>query len=62
VYLRGVMISKVQDKKMKKKTAKSKGSRKVKDYGNDPFFVKKTEESKVFLERNGFPGDLVSKK
>jgi hypothetical protein len=28
---------------------------KVKDYGNDPFFVKKANESKQFLEKHGFP-------
>jgi hypothetical protein len=30
-------------------------SNEIKDYGNDPFFVKKAEESKAFLESNGFP-------
>jgi len=33
---------------------------KVRDYGNDPFFVKKTKESKAFLEKHGFPKDFVS--
>jgi hypothetical protein len=33
----------------------------VKDYGNDPFFVKKAKESKVFLEKNGFPKELFGK-
>jgi hypothetical protein len=28
---------------------------KVKDYGNDPFFVKKANDSKSFLEKHGFP-------
>lgn len=27
----------------------------VRDYGNDPFFVKKANESKQFLEEHGFP-------
>ena len=27
----------------------------VKDYGNEPFFVEKANESKRFLEKNGFP-------
>ncbi len=27
----------------------------VKDYGNDPYFVKKTDESQKFLEKYGFP-------
>ncbi|MBL1408195.1 hypothetical protein [Sphingobacterium faecale] len=33
----------------------------VKDYGNDPFFVKKSNNSKAFLEEKGFPGDLIQK-
>ena len=28
---------------------------KVRDYGNDPFFVKKANDSKTFLEKHGFP-------
>lgn len=36
-------------------------SDKVKDYGNDPFFVKKAKESKEFLEKHGFPKELVKK-
>lgn len=28
---------------------------KVRDYGNDPFFVKKANESKQFLEKHGLP-------
>ncbi len=30
-------------------------SSKVRDYGNDPFFVKKANDSKIFLEKHGFP-------
>ncbi len=37
-------------------------SAKVKDYGNDPFFVEKAKKSKEFLERNGFPKELLAKK
>jgi hypothetical protein len=37
-------------------------SDKVRDYGNDPFFVKKAEESKKFLEKHGFPKELLEKK
>jgi hypothetical protein len=33
---------------------------KVKDYGNDPFFVKKAKDSKVFLEEHGFPKEATS--
>ena len=39
----------------RKKNAKSIVSKKVKDYGNDPFFVKKANESQKFLEKHGFP-------
>ncbi len=31
----------------------------VKDYGNDPFFIKKANESKDFLEKHGFPEELM---
>jgi len=27
----------------------------VKDHSNDPFVVKKNEEAKAFLQKNGFP-------
>jgi hypothetical protein len=37
-------------------------SDKVKDYGNDPFFIKKAKESKAFLERHGFPKELLVKR
>lgn len=30
----------------------------VRDYGNDPYFVKKANKSKAFLEKHGFPSDL----
>lgn len=36
-------------------------SDKVKDHGNDPFFVKKAKDSKAFLEKHGFPKELVSR-
>lgn len=49
-------------KKKVQKKAKVKMSKNVKDYGNDPFFVKKAKESKVFLEKHGFPKELALKK
>ena len=49
-------VKKVQ---RKKKTIVSK---KVKNYGNDPFFIKKANESKRFLEKHGFPQELIPKK
>jgi hypothetical protein len=30
----------------------------VKDYSNDSFVVKKAEEAKAFLQKNGFPGQV----
>ena len=34
----------------------------MKDYANDPFFIKKAEESKVFLEKHGFPEALLKRR
>jgi hypothetical protein len=36
-------------------------SDKVRDYGNDPFIIKKAKQSKEFLEKHGFPKELVKK-
>ena len=44
------------------KNSKTPTSHKVKDYGNDPFILKKTKQSKEFLEKHGFPKELVNKK
>lgn len=33
----------------------------VRDYGNDPYFVKKANKSKAFLEKHGFPNELLNK-
>ena len=34
----------------------------VKDYGNQPYFVKKANKSKAFLDKHGFPKDLLQKR
>jgi len=34
----------------------------VRDYGNDPYFVKKADDSQKFLEKHGFPKDIYSRK
>ncbi len=34
----------------------------VRDYGNDPYFVKNANKSKAFLEKHGFPKELIDKK
>jgi hypothetical protein len=54
------MSSEIKKKQAKREPAKS--SNKVKDYSNDPYFVKKAEESKIFLEKHGFPEELLRKK
>ena len=56
------MLPEVKKKQVKNKPAKLKGGSKVKDYGNDPVFVKKAAESKAFLEKYGFPKELLPKK
>lgn len=40
----------------------TKEAKQVRDYGNDPYFVKKGNKSKVFLEKHGFPKDLLDKR
>jgi hypothetical protein len=56
------MLSEINKKQSKSKPSKIKKAKKVKDYGNDPFFIKKAEESRAFLEKNGFPKELLTKK
>lgn len=34
----------------------------VRDWGNDPYFVKKADASQEFLEKHGFPKDIFKKK
>jgi len=48
-------------KKSQRKSSKVVISNKVKDYGNDPFFIKKVRESKEFLEKHGFPKELIKR-
>ena len=49
-------------KQEKKATAKAVVSNDVKDYSNDPFFVKKAEDSKKVIEKYGLPGHFVTRK
>jgi hypothetical protein len=46
----------------KKNPDKRIGSDEVKDYSNDPAFIKMANESKVFLEKHGFPEELLRKR
>ena len=55
------VVTKSKQKAVKKPSKKS-VSAKVIDYGNDPFFVKKANESKEFLEKHGFPKEALTRK
>ena len=50
------------NKRSKKSAAQKKTSPRVGDYSNDPYFEKKAEESKAFLEKHGFPAEVMKKK
>lgn len=41
---------------------KTQGQALVKSYGNDPYFIKKAKESKEFLDKHGFPKELILKR
>lgn len=57
------MVPEINNKKqLLKKSGKVVISNKVKDYGNDLFFIKKAKESKEFLEKHGFPKELLAKR
>jgi len=49
-------------KQTNKKLSKGTVSDKVRDYSNDPFFVKKGNASEAFLNKHGFPKELLEKK
>jgi hypothetical protein len=55
------MATQVKIKKVRARIKPTK-NRKIRDFGNDPFFVKKAKESKAFLEKSGFPKELLLKK
>jgi hypothetical protein len=42
----------------KNRNKKATGQSEVKSYGNEPFFAKKANESKKFLEKHGVPEGL----
>ena len=55
------MLPEINNKKrIPKKLAKALISDTIRDYGNDPFFVKKANQSKGFPEKHGFPEQLKS--
>lgn len=43
--------------KKDQKIAGKKADHKVKDYGNEPFFLQKAEASKKVIEKYGLPGN-----
>jgi hypothetical protein len=44
-----------EDKHQQKRHSNAIVNSEVKDYGSEPFFVKKANDSKRFLEKHGFP-------
>lgn len=48
-------------KNIENKKITSNKANQVRDYGNEPFFVKKANKSKVFLEKHGFPQEFLNK-
>ena len=49
-------------KKTGKKTARVEVNHKMKDYGNEPFFVQKAEASKKVIEKYGIPKSMLTGK
>ena len=49
-------------KPINKKPSKSSLNGKVRDFSNDPFFIKKGKDSETFLNKTGFPMELLEKK
>ncbi len=52
----------LEQRKVPKANISAKISNDVKDYGKDPVFVKRADESKAFLEKNGFPKELLKRR
>lgn len=50
------------EKKKVRKIGNAIISDKVRDYGNDPFVLKKAEQSRKFLKKHGFPKELLEKR
>lgn len=44
-----------ENKHIQKGSSKATVNSTVRDYGNEPFFVKKANDSKQFLEKHGLP-------
>jgi len=52
----------IPNKKSNKKSHIVTVDKNMKDYSNDPFFVKKTEEAAAFLKKHGLPAGFGKKK
>jgi hypothetical protein len=44
-----------ENKHVRKVASKAVVNSAVRDYGNEPFFVKRANDSKLFLEKHGLP-------
>ena len=53
------MKTEIKNRKPVNKSSKVVISNKVRDYGNDPYVIKKGKASKKFLEKHGFPEELL---
>jgi len=51
-----------EPKKTEMEKSKSKSADKLKDYGNEPYLLRKRTSLKSFLEKHGFPKELLVKK
>ena len=56
-----VAIASADMKQETKKATKVTINKELKSYENDPFVIKKNKESRAFLEKNGFPEELLRK-
>jgi hypothetical protein len=48
-------------KTVNKNTAEIPVKKDMRDYSNDPYFVKKAEKATAFLKKNGLPKDFQKK-
>lgn len=55
-------ISKPAKGSKNNKLPKVKVSKEVDSYADDPFFVKKAEAAKAFIDKHGLPKELLTKK
>lgn len=53
------MKTEIKNRKRIKKSPTIVISNKVMDYSHDPYVIEKGRQSKIFLEKNGFPEELL---